>query len=144
MNRMPSRAQSCRLSRRSVLAGLAVAGASTGDEAAQSSGLKFATGGEGGGFVVYASAFVDAVIEGREVADVVKLPRAALTGEGTVFVVGKDDALETRAVEVLRADEELAWVSSGLAAGERVCAHAPSALSPGTRVRMVAPAKASP
>ena len=44
-----------------MLAGLAMAGASTGDGAAQSSGLKFATGGEGGGFVVYASGFVDAV-----------------------------------------------------------------------------------
>ena len=44
-----------------MLAGLAMAGASTGEGAAQSSGLKFATGGEGGGFVVYASAFVDAV-----------------------------------------------------------------------------------
>jgi uncharacterized protein len=38
-----------------------MAGASTGEGAAQSSDLKFATGGEGGGFVVYASAFVDAV-----------------------------------------------------------------------------------
>ena len=38
-----------------------MAGASTGELAAQSTGLKFGTGGEGGGFVVYASAFVDAV-----------------------------------------------------------------------------------
>lgn len=44
-----------------MLAGLAMAGALTGEGAAQSSGLKFATGGEGGGFVVYASGFVDAV-----------------------------------------------------------------------------------
>jgi uncharacterized protein len=44
-----------------VLAGLATAGASMGEAAAQSSGLRFGTGGEGGGFVVYASAFVDAV-----------------------------------------------------------------------------------
>jgi hypothetical protein len=36
-------------------------GASTTEAAAQSSGLKFGTGGEGGGFVVYAGAFVDAV-----------------------------------------------------------------------------------
>jgi TRAP transporter TAXI family solute receptor len=43
------------------LAGLAVAGVPAGEGIAQSSGLKFATGGEGGGFVVYASAFVDAV-----------------------------------------------------------------------------------
>ncbi len=38
-----------------------MAGASAGEGAAQQSGLKFGTGGEGGGFVVYASAFVDAV-----------------------------------------------------------------------------------
>ena len=38
-----------------------MAGASTGELAAQSTGLKFGTGGEGGGFVVYAGAFVDAV-----------------------------------------------------------------------------------
>ncbi|WP_147156321.1 TAXI family TRAP transporter solute-binding subunit [Reyranella soli] len=50
-----------RLPRRSVLAGLTMAGASTGELAAQSTGLKFGTGGEGGGFVVYAGAFVDAV-----------------------------------------------------------------------------------
>lgn len=44
-----------------MLAGLAMAGASTGDAAAQSTGLKLGTGSEGGGFVTYASAFVDAV-----------------------------------------------------------------------------------
>lgn len=48
-----------RLRRRSFLVGLsAAAGTPT---AAQQGGLKFGTGGEGGGFVVYASAFVDAV-----------------------------------------------------------------------------------
>lgn len=83
-------------------------------------------------------AFVDAEIEGREIASAVKLPRAALSGDGTVFVVGADDALEVRAVEVLRADEETAWISGGLAAGERVCAHAPTALGRGARVRVAA------
>ena len=47
--------------RRSVLAGLATAVAAAGDGAAQASGLKFGTAAEGGGLVVYASAFVDAV-----------------------------------------------------------------------------------
>ena len=81
-------------------------------------------------------AFVDAEIEGREVESVVRLPRAALAGDGRVFVVGADGALEARAVELLRADEESAWIASGLVAGERVCAHAPSALAPGARVRV--------
>jgi multidrug efflux pump subunit AcrA (membrane-fusion protein) len=80
-------------------------------------------------------AFVEAEIEGREVAGVVRLPRAALAGDGRVIVVAAGDVLEAREVQVLRADEESAWIASGLAAGERVCAHAPSALSPGARVR---------
>src|SRR5262245_37775393 len=50
-----------RLPRRAMLAGLALAGAATAEGAAQTSGLKFGTGGEGGGFVVYAGAFVDAI-----------------------------------------------------------------------------------
>jgi TRAP transporter TAXI family solute receptor len=60
-SRTPSQTQPRRLPRRSVLAGLALAGASAGEGAAQSSGLKFGTSGEGGGFIVYAGAFVDAV-----------------------------------------------------------------------------------
>ena len=44
-----------------MLAGLATAAAAVGDGAAQASGLKFGTAAEGGGFVVYAGAFVDAV-----------------------------------------------------------------------------------
>ena len=82
--------------------------------------------------------FVEAEIEGREVAGLVKLPRAALAGEGYVVVVGKGDMLESRAVRVYRADDEQVWIAGGLAAGERVCAHAPSALAPGTRVRVAA------
>lgn len=57
----PSQRDPRRLRRRSVLAGLATAGAAVGDGAAQASGLKFGTAAEGGGFVVYAGAFVDAV-----------------------------------------------------------------------------------
>jgi RND family efflux transporter MFP subunit len=82
-------------------------------------------------------AFFEAEIEGREVAGLVKLPRAALSGDGRVFVVGDRDVLESRPVEVLRADDQLVWIVRGLAAGERVCSHAPSALAPGARVRVV-------
>jgi TRAP transporter TAXI family solute receptor len=49
------------LKRRTVLAGLAMGGAAATDGAAQSTGLRFGTAAEGGGFVVYASAFVDAI-----------------------------------------------------------------------------------
>ncbi len=53
--------QGHRLWRRSFLAGLTAAAGTATAAVAQQGGLKFATGSEGGGFVVYASAFVDAV-----------------------------------------------------------------------------------
>jgi TRAP-type uncharacterized transport system substrate-binding protein len=60
-SRAPSQTEPRRLPRRSVLAGLAMTGAATGEGAAQSSGVKFGTSGEGGGFIIYAGAFVDAI-----------------------------------------------------------------------------------
>lgn len=56
-----SKTQACRLSRRSVLTGLALSAAAATDGAAQQAGLRFGTASEGGGFIVYAGAFVDAV-----------------------------------------------------------------------------------
>ena len=50
-----------RLRRRSFLAGLTIAAGTTRAAVAQQGGLKFATGAEGGGFIVYAGAFVDGV-----------------------------------------------------------------------------------
>ncbi len=79
--------------------------------------------------------FVEAEIEGREIADVVRLPRAALIGEHSVAVVDAESKLRVREVKVLRVDGESAWIAGGLAAGERVCAHAPSVLTPGATVR---------
>lgn len=60
-SRTPSLTEPRRLRRRPVLAGLGMASASIGKAAAQSSGVKFGTSGEGGGFVLYAGAFVDAI-----------------------------------------------------------------------------------
>jgi uncharacterized protein len=60
-SRTPLQTNPRRLRRRSVLAGLAMAGAATGEGAAQSGGVRFGTSGEGGGFIVYAGAFVDAM-----------------------------------------------------------------------------------
>ena len=59
-SRTPSQTKPRRLPRRSVLAGLAMAGAAD-ESAAQSGGVRFGTSAEGGGFIVYAGAFVDAM-----------------------------------------------------------------------------------
>ena len=78
--------------------------------------------------------FVEAEIAGRELGDVVALPRGALRGGGVV-VVDAADTLRGRAVEVLRIEGETAFVS-GLAAGERVVARVPSTFVEGMAVRV--------
>ena len=60
-SRTPLQTSPRRLPRRSVLAGLAMVGAATGKGAVPSGGLTFGTSGEGGGFIIYAGAFVDAL-----------------------------------------------------------------------------------
>jgi len=80
--------------------------------------------------------FVEAEILGRELPHVVALPRGALRGEHEVVVVGKDDALHARRVEVLRIDGETVYVAGGLAAGERVAARVPSTFVEGMSVRV--------
>ena len=80
--------------------------------------------------------FVEAEIEGREVAAAVRLPRDALRGDGEVVVVDADAALRARRVGVLRVEGETAVVTEGLAAGDRVVARVPSAFVEGMRVRV--------
>jgi RND family efflux transporter MFP subunit len=64
--------------------------------------------------------FVEAEIEGREIAGAVILPTAALRDDGQVFVIDAEGRLHFRKVEVLRNRRDEIVVGSGLAAGERV------------------------
>jgi RND family efflux transporter MFP subunit len=65
--------------------------------------------------------FVEAEIEGRWATSVTVLPRVALRGADTVYVVGESGRLEFRPVQILRMEREQVLVRSGLKAGERVC-----------------------
>ena len=78
--------------------------------------------------------FVDAEIEGREVMDVVVLPRVALQSEGHVHVIDADDRLALRPVEVFRLLGEEAYVR-GLRTGERVSLTRLPGAADGMRVR---------
>jgi RND family efflux transporter MFP subunit len=80
--------------------------------------------------------FVEAEIDGREIAGAVRLPRGALRGDGEVVVADAAAALHTRRVEVLRIDGETVFVGSGLAAGERVVARVPSTFVEGMQVQV--------
>jgi RND family efflux transporter MFP subunit len=64
--------------------------------------------------------FMNAEIEGRTVSEVYRLPRFALRGSNTVYVVTDEKTLITRKVEILKSDTESVIISSGIGAGERV------------------------
>jgi RND family efflux transporter MFP subunit len=81
--------------------------------------------------------FVEASIEGRLFEDVVELPRAALRRRDTIWVVGDDDRLEHRKVDVLRSIGDRTFIRTGLAAGERVITSALDAALDGMKVRPV-------
>ena len=65
--------------------------------------------------------FVDAEIHGRIAADVAVLPRSAVRQNNRVLVVDRDSHLQFRSVSVMRTVGELAYIDSGLVAGDRVC-----------------------
>lgn len=80
--------------------------------------------------------FVTAQIEGRVFEGVYELPRSALRGRDELAVVDAESRIFTRHVEVLRAEGDTAWVSAGLAPGERVCITPVDVLVEGMPVRI--------
>ena len=64
--------------------------------------------------------YVDAIIEGKPFDKAIVLPRSALYGRDVVYVIGKDDKLAKRVVEIVSSSKDTITIASGLAAGERV------------------------
>ncbi|MEH6588930.1 MAG: efflux RND transporter periplasmic adaptor subunit [Halioglobus sp.] len=65
--------------------------------------------------------FVDAEIHGRQARDVAILPRSAVRPDNQVLVIDNENRLHFRPVTVMRTVAEQAYISAGIAAGERVC-----------------------
>lgn len=65
-------------------------------------------------------AYVNVTIEGREMADVVAMPRSALREGRLVWIMNSSDALEIREMEILWGNRETVLVRSGLEEGERL------------------------
>lgn len=81
--------------------------------------------------------FVEAEILGRVAGDVVRVPRSAMRTADELLIVGDDDRLQFRRVDVLRADGETVVLSSGVAAGERICVSPLEAAVDGMTVRVL-------
>jgi RND family efflux transporter MFP subunit len=69
--------------------------------------------------------FVTAEVQGRELKDVVTLPRAALRNDGSILLVDGNDRLQQRQVRLLKSNAREAWVQ-GVAINERVVVSQPA------------------
>ncbi|MCY3845113.1 MAG: efflux RND transporter periplasmic adaptor subunit, partial [Acidobacteria bacterium] len=80
--------------------------------------------------------YVEAEIEGRMARDVAVVPRAALRGAGQVVVVGPDDRISFRDVDILRTTTATMLVREGLTPGELVAVSPLDAATEGMRVQL--------
>ena len=74
-----------------------------------------------GGQPLVAGLFVKAAIRGRQFDGIAVIPRSALQAGERVYVVGADNRLEFRAVDVLRVADGKAYIQGGLSEGETIC-----------------------
>ena len=80
--------------------------------------------------------YVTAEIDGRTVRNVAVVPRAALRGASQVVVVGPDDRISFRDIDILRATTDTLFVRDGLAAGELVAVSPLDAATDGMLVQI--------
>ncbi|WP_417492264.1 efflux RND transporter periplasmic adaptor subunit [Maricaulis sp.] len=88
-----------------------------------------------GGAPLAVGLFVDAEIQGRNVQNAVVLPRSALRGENTVFVVNEGGTLDIRTVTVVTSSTDRLVVSSGVGGGEMIVVSPIRGASAGMRLR---------
>ena len=85
---------------------------------------------------------VRATITGRTLEDVFVIPRAALRGDGEVLVLEGGERLQRREVVLAWSDDEVAVVSTGLAAGDVLVMTPLASVADGTPVRATVDGKA--
>lgn len=79
--------------------------------------------------------FVEAEIAGRSYEEVVSLPRYAVRNGSEVLVIDEEGRLVRREVEILRLEEQDAYLSSGLEAGEMISLTALEFIVEGMKVK---------
>ncbi len=89
-----------------------------------------------GGEPLRIGTFVTATIEGRAGGDLFVIPRHSLQRGETLWLVGEGMTIEPRSVDIVRADEQFAYVASGLANGDRYTVTPPEQPLPGMLVRV--------
>lgn len=84
--------------------------------------------------------FVQAEILGREIDEVVRVPRSALRGESIAVVVDAEGLIRLREVDVLKRNQDEVLVTHGLEPGDLLCTTPLSITVDGMRVETVSAA----
>lgn len=81
--------------------------------------------------------FVQAIIEGTVLENVFVIPRELYRKNEYLVIIGKDDRLQRRAIDIVWSDEDSLVVRSGVEAGERIAITALRFPSEGMKVKPV-------
>ena len=81
--------------------------------------------------------FVNGIITGRDVEDLVRIPRTALRADNTVMVIDENDQLHFRDVQIFQLTSDSALISAGLNEGERVSVSPLQFVVEGMRVQVI-------
>ena len=84
-----------------------------------------------------AGLFVEAEILGNWLEQAVVLPRAAIRGSDTVYIIDTEERLRFRTVDVFKRERESVIVHGGLESGELVCVSPMETVVDGMKVRVV-------
>jgi RND family efflux transporter MFP subunit len=87
--------------------------------------------------------FVEAEILGNWAKDVIVLPRSAVHGQNTVYVIDEEERLRIRSVEILKRDRDSVIVRAGVEPGELICLSPMETVVDGMPVRTTAEEAAS-
>lgn len=92
---------------------------------------------ENGQFDLAVGLFVDIVLHGQTLPEVVPIPREILRENNTVWVVDAEDRLQIRPVHVLRRERELLLIDSGINSGEKLVITTLDGVAEGLKLRPV-------
>lgn len=96
----------------------------------------YGTGDQAGHEPLRIGTFVTAAIQGRAGGDLFVIPRHSLQRGNTLWIVDEDMTIQPRRLDVVRADEQFAYVATGLEDGERYTVTPPEQPLPGILVRI--------
>jgi multidrug resistance efflux pump len=83
------------------------------------------------------NSYVRAVIKGAVLKDVTAVPRTVLRNGNEAWVMGREDKLEIRRLEIVRQERDVVFASRGLEEGERLVVSNLGAAVPGMELRVL-------